>query len=140
MFFFRIFLIRLLKIPTLIKYHLLDKAEFVCGDLFENVKGKFDVIIFNHPFFEEFSDLKNPITRAWFNNGELIQKFLKEAINYLNNGGVIIMPFFPFAGQTNNPGIQGEKNGYVVKLLHKENEDDQNLQKGEFCVFSLQRS
>lgn len=121
------------------KYKLLDKANFISGDLFENIKGNFDVIIFNHPFFDNVPEPNNSITHAWFDDGKIIARFLEEAPDYLTEEGIIIMPFFPFAGETNHPLIQGQKLGYNVTLLHKENENDQNLQKGEFCVFSLKK-
>jgi hypothetical protein len=49
------------------------------------------------------------------------------------------MPFFPFAGNTNNPSFRGKEKGYVVKEIYKANIDDGNLQKGEFLVFSLRK-
>jgi release factor glutamine methyltransferase len=121
------------------RYGLLEKTSYTCSDLFEKVRGKFDIILFNHPFFAQKPDLDYPITRAWFDDGKLIKRFLKKAPEYLTNDGGVIMPFFPFAGNTNDPQLQGEKYGFKVDLIHQENIDDKNLQKGEFLVFSLRK-
>ncbi len=119
---------------------LLDRTTILCGNLFEKIVEKFDVIVFNHPFFDATPNPDKPITKCWFDDGRLLNKFLEEAPNYLLEGGIIIMPFFKFAGETNNPEIHGPRKNYQVDLLYKENENDQNLQKGEFCVFSLKKN
>jgi methylase of polypeptide subunit release factors len=121
-------------------YNLLDKTSFNCGNLFKNITEKFDIIIFNHPFFDSLPLKEEPITRAWFDDGELLKRFLKEAPNFLNKEGLIIMSFFPFAGKTNNPKVQGQKYNYQIEKIHEENINDQNLQKGLFQIFSLKVS
>lgn len=120
-------------------FSLLNKSSVVCGDLFEKVKGKYDVILFNHPFFDNKFDENNPITRAWFDDGKLLTRFYADVALYLNEGGQIIMPFFPFAGHTNDPLIQGERNSFTVNVIHQENVDDNNLQKGKFLIYLLSK-
>ena len=69
-----------LKIPTL------------QSNLFENVKGKFDLIIFNPPYLPE--DPREPkdsklITTGGKTGSEILNKFLEQAKNFLNEKGII---------------------------------------------------
>ena len=76
------------------------KINILESDLFLNVKGKFDLIIFNAPYLpsdeppvkqtELWEGVKDP---AWSGGKELIMKFIKEAKKYLNKDGKIIIVF-----------------------------------------------
>ncbi|MES2216002.1 MAG: class I SAM-dependent methyltransferase [Patescibacteria group bacterium] len=120
-----------------VKFGLPDKSSVNRGDLFENIVEKVDLIIFNHPFFSADPLPDVPVTRAFFDSGELIQRFLTQAPSYLNPGGSIVMPYFEFAGDVNNPEVQARKYSYDITLLHQITVDDVNLQKGIFSVFEL---
>jgi len=66
----------------------------VYSDLFENIPGKFDIIIFNPPYLPE--DSREPkdsrlATTGGKNGNEIILRFLEQAKNYLNNRGVIFL-------------------------------------------------
>lgn len=107
------------------------------GDLFARVPERFDVIIFNQPFFASDPIPEIPVSRAIFDGGDLIHRFFNEAKDHLNQRGILIMPFFHFAGETNNPELQAPQHGF--KVISKETiaVDDENIQKGEFSVFVL---
>jgi release factor glutamine methyltransferase len=64
------------------------------SDLFEKIKGKYDIIIFNPPYLPEDSretgDSKTATTGGKKGN-EIIIKFLKQAKNYLNEKGKIFL-------------------------------------------------
>jgi methylase of polypeptide subunit release factors len=122
------------------KFSLEGKTTVVWGDLFENVQTTADIIVFNHPFFPAEVNPDIPITTAILDEGKLIHRFLDEAPKYLNKDGVIIMPFFEFAGETNNPGIQGPKRWYNVKEVYTIEVDDENIQKGRFSVYELRKT
>lgn len=49
---------------------------------------------------------------------------------------MIIMPYFHLAGDTNNPAIQGPKNGYSVAELERFGQTE-GLQNGEISIFGL---
>ncbi len=95
---------------------LQHKVKVLQSDLFLNYEPnkKFDVIIFNHPFFptKPIEDL--PQTIAMFDEGNLLNRFLEDAKKFLKPSGKIIMPYFSLAGDINDPKIQGEKFGYSV--------------------------
>ena len=72
------------------------KARFIQSNLFENVKGKFDVITFNPPYLPE--DKREDLETALMTTGapeghELLLKFMKQARKHLTPKGFIITLF-----------------------------------------------
>jgi len=72
------------------------KLGFNCifSDLFENIVGKFDIIIFNPPYLPR--DSREPqdsqlITTGGETGSEIINRFLKQAENYLEENGKIFL-------------------------------------------------
>ena len=66
----------------------------IYSDLFSNVKSKFDIILFNPPYLPEdnLEDKESKIATTGGKNGsELINKFLKQAKDYLNKNGRIFL-------------------------------------------------
>jgi release factor glutamine methyltransferase len=66
----------------------------VYSDLFKNLKGKYDIIIFNPPYLP--LDKKEPkdsqlATTGGKKGNELSIKFLKQAKNYLKDKGIILL-------------------------------------------------
>ncbi len=66
----------------------------VQSDLFENIQGKFNLIIFNPPYLPE--DTNEPQDSAIATTGgkkgnEIILRFLKDAKNYLKENGKIFL-------------------------------------------------
>ncbi|MCX6749684.1 MAG: methyltransferase [Candidatus Pacearchaeota archaeon] len=66
----------------------------ITSDLFNKIKGKFDIIIFNPPYLP--LDKKEPKTSRVATTGgkrgnELIIKFLKQAKKYLNSDGKVFI-------------------------------------------------
>lgn len=64
------------------------------SDLFHNVKGKYNLIIFNPPYLPE--DLQEPrdskiSTTGGKKGSEIINEFLKQAKSYLNKNGKIFL-------------------------------------------------
>jgi len=66
----------------------------IYSDLFENIKGKFDLIIFNPPYLpEDDREPKNSrtATTGGKKGNEIIMGFLNQAKNYLNKDGKIFL-------------------------------------------------
>lgn len=64
------------------------------SDLFENIKDRYDLIIFNPPYLPE--DAREPIDSRTATTGgkkgnEIILRFLQEAKSYLNKNGKIFL-------------------------------------------------
>lgn len=118
-------------------YKLQKKVKVVESDLFNKIKQKADVIIFNHPFFSDGS-MKEQLNAdfAMLARGSLIHRFFDDAKRFLKPRGVIIMPYFHMAGPVNDPGIQALKHGYKVIERFRMNIKT-GLQKGEVSIYEI---
>ncbi|MCK4729976.1 MAG: methyltransferase [Candidatus Aenigmarchaeota archaeon] len=67
------------------KEQKIENVEFRISNLFEKVAGKFDLIFFNPPYLPGNGDLS---CEGGERGQELIEKFLSEVRNRLNEGGV----------------------------------------------------
>lgn len=88
----------------------------IYSDLFENVQGKYDIIVFNPPYLS--ADSREPedsqlATTGGSSGSEIINEFLKEAENYLEENGRI---FLLTSSLTKNINWRN----YYKKLLGKE--------------------
>jgi len=75
------------------------------SDLFANVKGKFDVIIFNPPYLPEDpeEDDESKLTTTGGKKGhEIIERFLKDAKKHLNQNGIILLLFSSMTGDVDS--------------------------------------
>ena len=93
-------------------FKLESKSLVFQSNLFENIKNRFDIIVFNHPFFCDISKKYKNV--SMINDGSLLHKFLNEARIHLKKNGFIIMPYFHQAGLANNPMIQALRYRYKV--------------------------
>jgi len=118
------------------KFKIENKVQVTQGDLFENVSGTFDFIVFNHPFFGDKPPEGDTIAASMLAPNDLIERFLKEAPKYLNSGGIIMMPYYIKAGESNNPVIQGPKHGFKVDTVFK-SISNSGLQTGEITIHEL---
>ena len=97
------------------------------SDLFSNVQGKFDLIIFNPPYLPEERDYMgikmdkddfnyvNDIALVGGKKGwETADRFLKDAKNFLNENGKILLSFSSLGGDIEK---LMRKYGYEVKKL-----------------------
>jgi release factor glutamine methyltransferase len=68
--------------------------KIIKSNLFQNIKGKFDLVIFNPPYLplDDNEDKRSQlITTGGKMGDEITIKFLKQANNRLNNGGTILL-------------------------------------------------
>jgi len=65
------------------------KIKVFQSDLFEKVSGKFDLIVFNPPYLPP----GKPKDLAWSGGKEFIERFLKQAREYLLPNGKILFVF-----------------------------------------------
>lgn len=89
------------------------------SDLFSNVEGKFDLIIFNPPYLpEEENEGEISLALAGGKKGhELTEKFLKQAKSHLNPEGKILLIASSLTGEIEK--IAKDK-GYKIKCLETE--------------------
>ncbi len=121
----------------------LKNAEVYASNLFDNIKSKFDVIVFNHPFFsgnaEDFKDDSNNdimLRRSMLGGTELIKKFFRDAGTHLKDKGIIIMPYFHFAGPENNPANHVANYNLKIQKEYKLGSKE-GLQLGDFSFYII---
>ncbi|MCX6706695.1 MAG: methyltransferase [Candidatus Woesearchaeota archaeon] len=69
------------------------KISFRQSDLFENVSGKFDTIIFNPPYLPEDIRIKDITVEGGKKGYETVEKFLDSANGHINPDGIILLLF-----------------------------------------------
>ncbi len=113
-----------------------DKSKIVLSDLFENIRGKFNLIEFNHPFFSDLRLRSEAINSTMIQPATLIHRFFEGAKKHLLPGGKIIMPYYHLAGVANDPGTQAPKHGYRIvsefRMIAKA-----GLQKGAISIYVI---
>ena len=100
---------------------LLDRVDFLVGDLFGPVRGGvFDTVVFNPPYLpSEGWELRDEASRAWSGGptgGEVFRRFLSEAWRYLRPGGFILTVI---SSLTAVPLEEVEGYGYRVEVLER---------------------
>ena len=69
------------------------KIKFSQSDLFKDVKGRFDTIIFNPPYLPQELKLRDLTLEGGKKGYEVIERFLNDVNNFLKPGGIILMVF-----------------------------------------------
>ncbi len=110
--------------PEAVKY--CKKLGFKCAlsNLFKNIKGKYDMIVFNPPYLPE--DKREPdssiiSTTGGKKGGEIINKFLRQAKRHLTKKGKIILLISSLTKGINfenyEKKILGEKKLFFEELI-----------------------
>ncbi len=104
-----------------------DGATYVLSDLFSDVSGKFDLIMFNTPYLpQDEHDIEDVGIYGGKEGYEVIVRFLEEAKDHLNSGGVILMLFSSFS----KPDVICKKMdelGYSYSVLDQEHVSFEDL-------------
>jgi len=70
--------------------------KFIKSDLFQNIKGKFDLVIFNPPYLpkDKREDLESALSTTGGKYGyEILEKFLNKVKEHLNKDGKALIVF-----------------------------------------------
>ena len=91
------------------------------SDLFSNVNGKFDLIIFNPPYLpeEKHEDSETKLVTTGGKYGyEILERFFKDAKKFLHKNGKILIVF---SSLTNKKKVDSlvKKYGFKFKLLEE---------------------
>ncbi|MEM2121092.1 MAG: methyltransferase [Candidatus Woesearchaeota archaeon] len=94
--------------------------RFVVSDLFQNIKGKFDIIIFNPPYLPEMKGEDKEVALAVCggkNGYEIISKFLSKLNNHLRDNGFCLLVF---SSLTNKNIVEDLiiKNGFFYEQIN----------------------
>jgi release factor glutamine methyltransferase len=89
-----------------------DKVEFVASDLFENVEGVYDWIVFNPPYLPGEGQADEASWVGGETGAETVRRFLRGAHSHLKkNGGILLV----YSSQT---GLTADDfDGYKVEKL-----------------------
>lgn len=90
------------------------KIDFLHSDLFENVKGMYDWILFNTPYLPSEGDADEASWAGGETGGEIIRRFLGEAPDFLEDGGSVLMIYSSLSGLTD-----ADFNNYCFTLLEE---------------------
>ena len=99
-----------------------EKFEVLKSDLFENVSGKFDLIVFNPPYLpaDEREDLDSAIATTGGERGdEIIVRFLREAGEHLEDDGKILLVVSSLTPMSRIREVLEEK-GFKKKVVASE--------------------
>ena len=110
------------------------KIRFLQSDLFNNIKGKFDAIIFNPPYLPQELQLKDLTIEGGKKGYEVIEKFLDEVNIFLKPDGSILMVFSSLTKK--------EKVGEFIKnnLLDFEELEKQHIFFEDIHVYLLRKN
>jgi len=75
-----------------------DKVTFMVSDLFENVEGRFDWIIFNPPYLPSEGEADERSWAGGDEGDEIIDRFLSEATDHLKEEGVVLLVYSSLTG------------------------------------------
>ena len=95
------------------------KITLKYSNLFSNVAGKFDTIVFNPPYLPQDKGIKDRALYGGKKGYELIGKFFKQVGKHLADEGIILMVFSSFTGKEKVDEII-KKSGFSSKLLKQQ--------------------
>ncbi|OIO64787.1 hypothetical protein AUJ68_05440 [Candidatus Woesearchaeota archaeon CG1_02_57_44] len=122
---------------------LQDRVACYESDLFDTLPNtRYECIVFNHPFFPERPEAmgQDPkgLGASMLGGTDLINRFLVDAKDHLEPRGVIVMPYFHFAGPKNDPAAHAERFGYHVSKQERI-DSAEGLQRGDFSIYEIKR-
>ncbi|MFA4641078.1 HemK2/MTQ2 family protein methyltransferase [Pyrococcus kukulkanii] len=103
------------------KINGINNAIFVVSDLFESLRGEFDLIVFNPPYLPgEYHEIQEDIDRALIGGpqgGEVIAKFFEQAKNFLKPQGRILLVYSSLTRP--NPIEIAQKMEFSTKVISR---------------------
>jgi len=100
----------------------IKNIKFVHSDLFKNIKGKFDLIIFNPPYLPEEKG-EDKWTRLQVSGGkkghEVLERFFEKANDYLTRDGKILVLFSSLTNKEKVHEILGDYSFNYQKLAEE---------------------
>ena len=91
---------------------VVGKIEFIRSDLFENMEGVFDWIVFNPPYLPSEGDADEASWTGGETGAETVRRFLHDARKHLKKRGSILMVYSDHSGLD-----EDDFRGYVVEKL-----------------------
>ncbi len=92
-------------------------VRFVQSDLFQKIRGKFDLITFNPPYLPDDPEFNDPALHGGPLGCEVIRRFLRAAPSHLSKHGRILLLL---SSVNDPPNLQKEFASYSWKCVAKE--------------------
>lgn len=105
----------------------LNRMEIIQSNLYEKIKGIYDVIIANHPFIKGIP--KDMVEGNYIIEEEKIKEFFKETIKHMHNNTKLIMPYSHFCDH--NP------KKFLGKILKIEEEVEIKNKYGNHSIYII---
>ena len=121
---------------NMVKFKIGQKSNAVQSDLFEAISGKFDIIVFNHPYFAYPKAATFETAHTMVQPASLIHRFFEEVKAHLKDGGRIVMSYYHLAGPGNDPAVQAPPHSYAIADHFRMNAKT-GLQRGEMSIYQL---
>ena len=96
------------------------KIKVIKSNLFMNIGGSFDVMVFNPPYLPDDENDKDIALDGGLQGFEFIERFLHEAKDYLTKDAFVIMVFSNRTGKEAVDRVITEQ-GYASELLEQQN-------------------
>jgi release factor glutamine methyltransferase len=101
------------QLKQTIKDKYLSKITPIQSNLFENITGTFDLIIFNAPYLPQDKGIEDLALYGGKKGYETIQEFLKQASSHMQQDGTILLLFSTL---TNKPKVEELINNYLFEF------------------------
>ncbi len=111
-----------------------DKLKIKKSDLFSNIKGRYDTIIFNPPYLPEEKGDKDMALYGGRKGHELIHRFLGEVNDYLTQPGIVLLLFSSLTGKDQIDSAVEDN------CLSKELLDSKSLGMETLYVYKIEKS
>jgi len=79
--------------------HSIRNLSFRRSDLFSNVRGRFDLVIFNPPYLPQDKEIEDSAIYGGKHGHETVERFLCEAGSHLADDGAILLLFSSLTGK-----------------------------------------
>ncbi|MCW4049521.1 MAG: methyltransferase [Candidatus Bathyarchaeota archaeon] len=93
---------------------VLGKIEFVLSDLFSNLSGVYDWILFNTPYLPSEGDADEASWAGGETGSEMIRRFLGDAPKFLRPDGSVLMIYSSHSGLD-----EDAFEGYLVEMIEE---------------------
>lgn len=113
------------------------------SDLFKDIKKteKFDILIFNHPYFADTPIKGKSWTRMMLGGTKLLDRYLKNAFKFGNKDAKYLFSWLTIAsnkkGLDNDPAKRYKEFGYILNDFIKKQDSGDGVQKGKFLFYEF---
>jgi SAM-dependent methyltransferase len=109
-------------------------ADFIRSDLFDSISDskKYDVILFAQPYFSGNPIREMPCTFGMLMPESSIERFMREAHDFLEPGGRLLMQSWDFGSPENDPRLLAGRFGWQLEERCRLDSIVQPIQQGVF--------